>query len=120
MKAIQIATAEGHSIYIQVEPGINFETPRGADDAGGAEGIIEPKALVAKLDEVSDTISGTCKSLQAKIMSGLGKSLPNEMSIEFGVTLGGEAGVPFVANGSVEAAFKVTTTWKFNASGATP
>src|SRR5882762_5602973 len=103
MKAIEIQAAEGQSIYIQINPDVQFETPLTiGDDAGGAEGFVEPKALLAKLDEISDTISSTCQSLQKKITSGLKGSLPSEMSIEFGVTLGGEAGIPFVANGSVE------------------
>lgn len=36
---------------------------------------------------------------------------PAECAIEFGVNVGGEAGIPFVTKGSVGANFKVTIKW---------
>lgn len=39
-------------------------------------------------------------------------SKPAECSIEFGINVGGEAGIPFVTKGTVGANFKVTITWK--------
>jgi hypothetical protein len=120
MKAIEVEAGQGQSIYVQINPDVVFETPKAAaDDAGGAEGVLEPRVLLAKLDDISDTISATCKSLQRKIITGLKGSWPSEMSIEFGVTLGGEAGIPFVTNGSVETAFKVTATWTFDVNHQT-
>jgi len=36
---------------------------------------------------------------------------PTECAIEFGISAGGEAGVPFVTKGTVGANFKVTIKW---------
>jgi hypothetical protein len=37
---------------------------------------------------------------------------PREFELEFGVSVGGEAGVPFVTKGTVDTNFKVKITWK--------
>ena len=36
------------------------------------------------------------------------------MTLEFGLQLGGEAGVPFITKGTVQANVKVTVEWKLN------
>ena len=36
---------------------------------------------------------------------------PTECAVEFGISVGGEAGVPFVTKGTVGANFKVTIKW---------
>jgi hypothetical protein len=36
---------------------------------------------------------------------------PTELALEFGLNVGGEAGVPFVTKGSIGANFKVTLKW---------
>jgi hypothetical protein len=43
--------------------------------------------------------------------AGFAEAAPSEVSVEFGITLGGEAGVPFVTKGKADATFKVTSTW---------
>jgi hypothetical protein len=39
---------------------------------------------------------------------------PSSFSLDFGVDVGGEAGVPFVTKGTIEANFKVTVGWEKN------
>jgi|HubBroStandDraft_6_1064221.scaffolds.fasta_scaffold2225204_1 hypothetical protein len=37
---------------------------------------------------------------------------PAEIEVEFGLELGGEAGIPVICGGSAKANFKITLTWK--------
>jgi seryl-tRNA(Sec) selenium transferase len=112
MKAITVQAGPEQSILIEVadEPQIIEAARVGGEAAGG----VTPEKLLAKLDEVAETIGETCKALHNKVKKNLAGTFPKEMSIEFGVTLAGEAGVPLVTKGSVEAAFKITATWSFN------
>ena len=48
-------------------------------------------------------------------LAGL-KSKPLECAIEFGVNVGGEAGVPFVTKGTVGANFKISLKWNWGVS----
>jgi hypothetical protein len=82
--------------------------------AGGAPAGVKAHDLVYSLEDLGKTISATCAGLYGEIEKGLAASLPKEITIEFGITLGGEAGVPLVTKGTVEAAFKVTATWEFS------
>jgi hypothetical protein len=51
------------------------------------------------------------------IKQGLKDSLtPNKVTLEFGLQLGGEAGVPFVTKGTAEANVKVTIEWELGST----
>jgi hypothetical protein len=112
MKAITVAAGPQQTILIEVAEHVEViaaSTQTGGEAAGG----LEPEKLLAKLEDIGQTIGDTCNALHAKVKKSLAGTLPKEMSIEFGVTLAGEAGVPLVTKGSVEAAFTVTATWEF-------
>lgn len=42
----------------------------------------------------------------------VGMGVPKSVSFEFGLQLGGEAGIPFVTKGSANANIKITATWE--------
>jgi hypothetical protein len=57
-----------------------------------------------------------------KVISACGQELfdaiqqiphPGKVSVEFGLTLGGETGVPFLTKATGEANFKITIDWTF-------
>lgn len=111
-KAIETEIGEGKIVLIEVAESpdiVNREPPGGA----GA-GLTSPQKLLASLDQVSDTISTICNTMFEKMSAGFRAGRPNEITIEFGVTLGGEAGVPLVTKGKAEATFKVAAKWQLD------
>ncbi len=79
---------------------------RGRAAAGG-----RAAELVNQLQRLGETVGDTCAEMVGAAIKRLKDVQPAELEIEFGVTLGGEAGVPFVTKGEAEASFKITAKW---------
>jgi hypothetical protein len=73
---------------------------------------VTPADLLGKLESIGSAAGEACTTLFDKLHSALTGVKPDEITVEFGLALGGEASVPFVAKGTAEAAFKVSATWK--------
>lgn len=100
----------GVPVYIQVEPDFPAAEVEGPKQAAGT---VKVEDLASRLEVAGEAAAATCAVLYSRIDQSLKTSLrPAEISLEFGISLGGEAGIPFVAKGTVEASFKVTATWK--------
>ena len=112
MTAILVKTAEGRTVIIETgdDPKIITAAGGGGTTANAAEKVLD------RLKDVGDTIADVCKSVQIQVMETLKATRPTELTLEFGVKLAGEAGVPLVTKGSVEGTFQVTATWKFEAA----
>jgi Trypsin-co-occurring domain 1 len=101
---------------------------------GGAEGVVvfevdrsevaedlvlaspEPgKAAVRARASLEEALAGLRPSL-TKIVEVLGEIAPEQMTVEFGVKMGGETGV-IIAKGTAEVNFKVTLSWNPGPSG---
>lgn len=119
-KAI-VMKADGLSILVETDEAV--ELPAGSAkpqrrSLPGVPGGLEPVANVGDLGrqfvEVQDLIVTCCASLY----EGL-RRLPQaeKVAIEFGVKLGGEAGLPMLTKASGEANFKVSVEWKSPAKG---
>jgi len=67
-------------------------------------------ATEKRLDEVASLIRNSCSKMATGLL-GMASS-PAEIQMEFGVDVGGEAGVPFVTKGTINANFKVSVTWR--------
>ncbi len=89
--------------YIQVagQPGSGVTPQMSVKDF--VEGSKEQFTRIAEVVEVAG------QSLVNRIAKLATK--PAECAIEFGISAGGEAGVPFVTKGTVGANFKVTIKW---------
>lgn len=85
-------------------PGVTLEgVPAGMDAVAGV-GDLE-----RQFAEVQNLILTCCNSLYET----LGRlPHPEKVAVEFGVKLGGEAGVPMLTKASGEANFKVSVEWK--------
>lgn len=79
---------------------------------------VTPDLLLGKLEAAGMAAGEACTALFGHMESALGSARPDEVNVEFGLTLGGEAGVPFVTKGTVSAFFKVSAKWKFPTTGA--
>jgi len=80
-------------------------TPEMSVDAfiEATKGVMEDVARVVRA--TTESFFEHVKQLDAR---------PSECAIEFGVNVGGEAGVPFVTKGTVGANFKVTLRWQWS------
>ncbi len=115
MKTI-IQANKNSQLYIEVTDGphmIEAAVPTGGRTKGGG-----PQDLVNKIRLLGDTIGQTCAELVESAQAKLGKTKPSELSLEFGISLGGELGVPFVTKGTGEATFTVTATWKIGSEAS--
>ena len=111
MKAISIDTESGQPILISVSENIDIIT---APTGGGT--IADEEAAsrtVRRLEDVGATIAEVCRSMQQKIQSALGEAKPEELTLEFGVKLAGEAAIPLITSSTVEGTFQVTAKWDF-------
>jgi hypothetical protein len=83
----------------------------------GQSGYVTPQM------SVDDFIKGSKEQFQriGEVVEVAGQTLvdrirklaqkPTECAVEFGISVGGEAGVPFVTKGTLGANFKVTIKW---------
>jgi hypothetical protein len=91
---------------IQIEPNVDGMTPQ-ADGAGFA--TITDERLREIGDEIHRMATGLVNSIKRDKLS------PKQLSVEFGIGIKGEGGVPFFAKGSIETNFKVTAVWDWTA-----
>jgi len=67
------------------------------------------RATKQTLQRVVDVVRDSCQTFIDDIEK-LPKK-PSSIELEFGIDIGGEAGIPLVTKGSVSANFKVTLMW---------
>jgi hypothetical protein len=60
---------------------------------------------------VTCTVRGYSELLLDSLRQGMKNFLPDKVTIEFGLQMGGEAGVPFVTKGTAQANVKVSVEW---------
>lgn len=92
-------------------PPINNEIPtdeeEGLDDKGG----ISPEKLRKQLVQHAQIIENTIRAYTIISLNAFKKrAIPNvdKVTLEFGIELGGEAGVPYVTKGTAKSNLKVT------------
>jgi Trypsin-co-occurring domain 1 len=110
MNAIKVTTKTGKSIYVEVaDPVPAPKAARGGQIAGG--GKIEE--AVTQLAEVGDVIADVCRTLQERIEAALEKTKPNELALQFSITLAGETAIPLITKASAQGTFQVSAKWVF-------
>jgi hypothetical protein len=102
-------TVAGRPVYIEVT---EVDLPR---DALVTMADISPEQLIGRLEAAGEAAGAACVRLFNKMNSALqGPGRPATVTVEFGVSLGGEIGVPFVAKGKGDATFKVSAEWRLS------
>jgi len=110
MRSINMKTDSGRIIQLEV-----VDAPAAMTAAkGGAVAGGKAEAIVRQLEEVGDTIADVCNTLQGHILNALDAAKPSELTLEFSLTLAGEAGVPLVTKGTAEGTFQVSAKWEFD------
>jgi hypothetical protein len=112
MRVVPGIQSDEITVYIQVpdRPEI-IEVPEGAALGGELQSEIDKK-LTDRMHVVGKAISSVCTTIYGSVEQAIQTVRPDEMTLEFGITLGGKTGVPFVTEGSAEGTFKVSATWK--------
>jgi hypothetical protein len=75
----------------------------------------EPGKVAARARTTLEEALADVKPSLVKIVAVLREMAPGEMTVEFGVKMGGETGV-IIAKGTAEVNFKVTMSWKADKS----
>jgi hypothetical protein len=91
------------AMFVQVNPQSGPVVPQGASDDF-------VRATEAKLKQVAYLVKTSWKELVSDL--GNMQNPPAEISVEFGVDVGAEGGIPFITKGSITANFKVSIVWK--------
>jgi hypothetical protein len=90
---------------------VTFELSNGAivsaEIDSAPEGIDEAKVPQIPFEEVKKALVG----FGTDIGDAIKAISPDSASVEFGLELGGKAGIPFVTEGSATAHITVTLTW---------
>ncbi len=114
-KAVSMS-AGGVSFLVETDDAVElpagFKPARSPDREGVPSGF-EPMSSAGQLErqfaEVQSLIVTCCNSLYESLER---LPHPEKVSVEFGVKLGGEVGVPMLTKASGEANFKVSVEWK--------
>lgn len=105
-------TVGNQTLYIEV-------TDAGPpEEAGPTTAGVSPAEYMGRLESAGAAAGEVCVALYHKLNSAIIQVRPDEVKIEFGISLGGGAGVPFVAHGKAEATFKISATWKPEEAGS--
>lgn len=89
-------TTKSSEFKDRVVPGL----PPGASPTG---------ILASATKTMTQTVAAVVKFVREGFEVG---SHPDELKIEFGITLKGQAAIPIVINGSTEGTFRISATWK--------
>ena len=105
LKAMELEN--GQMVYMQVAENINFvDTSADTQDSGFEHKGMREQATKA-VDKLGDVIRAmsdtTAKALQDSALGNVEK-----ITLEFGITLGGEMGIPYITSGKAEGSVNVT------------
>ena len=108
MKLTTILAPDGSELYIQYDEAESEELRAVGFVEDVAERTEKFKAMLVA------TVRGYSETVLKSVREGMAGDLPEKVTLEFGVQLGGEAGVPFVTKGTAQANVKVSIEWKLN------
>ena len=104
----------GQLVRMNVAPDLDVSVlaPDGIPD-GRPAGVVDVAAvdISRQLHEAWTTVGATARSAASALRSTLSDVAPDELTVEFGILLGSEAGLIF-ASAKSEAQLKCTLTWK--------
>lgn len=107
MRLTEILGPDGSKIYIQYDEEENDELR--------AVGFVED--IAERTEKLKETMASTIRGYSSIVLNAVKEAnlmSPESVTLEFGLQLGGEAGVPFITKGTAQANVKVTVNWKLN------
>jgi hypothetical protein len=111
MRVVPAIQQEGKvTVYIEVRDGPEIFAERQRTRTEG--GSVAPRTVEC-IDAAGAAIADVCARIYFRLGETLkGSEIPDELSVEFGVTLGGNAGLPIVTEGPSQGTFKVMAKWR--------
>lgn len=109
-KLTEMRTADGVPIYIQYDEEDSDELR-----AVGVFDADPTQRLQHFTDSMQQTVRSYAETVLTAVRTGVeGLPAPEKVTVEFGLQVGGEAGVPFVTKGTTQANVKVSLSWDFS------
>ncbi|ACK71961.1 conserved hypothetical protein [Gloeothece citriformis PCC 7424] len=113
LQKLQInADGETYEIYIETKtnPSISEPTDQETSQRGGAKGI--SNIGFTHLQEVRKTIRGYAAYV-LNAFKDFGVAEVEEVTLKFGIKIGGKAGIPYITEGTAESNLEVEVKCKF-------
>lgn len=108
LKAMELEN--GQWVYVQVDENITFADASENTGAVTRGGDFERKGLTTHAHKVVDKLGDVIRAMSSTAAQALQDSAfgnVNKITLEFGIKLGGEAGIPFITNGKAEGSVNV-------------
>lgn len=106
MRVVEMQLSDGTQIWVEVDD-------RSVVDLSLQQAATPVAATrVPRFGDVGKQIAQVCAEVRTELTTLSSGVKPDEVTLEFGLKIGGKRGIPFVAEGSAEATFKVTAKWK--------
>lgn len=105
MKLTKIQNPDGTDLWIQYDEEVNDELQA----VGYIEDTLERTNRFK--EAIVNTVQGYTMTVLDAVKAGVSAHPPDKVSLEFGLEIGGETGVPFVTKGSAQANINVTVEW---------
>lgn len=103
---------DGTVIYVEATE--NISTPLDITESGEERPISfdtrDTRSIKQKMIQSFEAVEGTIRAYTSHTLKGLKKVTDaniDKVTLEFGVTVGGEAGVPYITKGTVESNLKI-------------
>ena len=78
------------------------------------------EATAKRMEDLAGATKDTVASVCGYVLGAFEKAnRPDELKVKFGLKLAGKAGIPFVTEGSGEAALEIEATWKRDSNRST-
>jgi hypothetical protein len=108
-KIIPIRVDDNLTFFVEVEDA-DFNVESGAQDSHRLPPGAKPTGRITdSIEKMSNTVLAVVKYIRDGFVRA---NHPDELEVEFSVTLKGTSGIPVVASGSTEGTFKISAKWK--------
>jgi hypothetical protein len=77
----------------------------------GQGGFEDLEGAVQRVASLGEFVQDACVQVYRALTKAAEAVRPDEVEVTFGVTVGGEAGIPFMAKGKAEASLEITLKW---------
>jgi hypothetical protein len=98
MPVVKVKSSSSTDIYLEVSETFPVAQTKAA-----------PKNVLDTFEKVGQSIADVCADIFAKV--NLNDLAPDELTLEFSLSIGADLSVLFVAKSSGEGTFKVSATW---------
>ncbi|MCP4103999.1 MAG: hypothetical protein GY749_00440 [Desulfobacteraceae bacterium] len=106
MKLTKINGPDGSELFIQYDE----------EECGDLRSVGFIEDIAERTNKFKETMANTIQSYSSLVLNSVKSGIsdvpaPESVQIEFGLQLGGEAGIPFVTKGSAQSNIKITMNW---------